>query len=164
VFDWRRNLGGRGAHVCPTRRCIERAVGRHGFDRALKSPVKYPRVEVLLEAARGAVSRQIETLVWSAASSGSLATGTDATRRSMMDGSAACLVVAADARSRSKLVREAAAAGISCRTLATKDRIGKMTGRRPTGVLAIEDQGLAAALSDALDRLDALQGPSPKAD
>ena len=63
VLDWRRNLGGRGAWVCPTRRCIGRAVRRRLFDRALKQRVSYPSPVELIDAAREALNRRRQTLI-----------------------------------------------------------------------------------------------------
>ncbi|MBW2276169.1 MAG: DUF448 domain-containing protein [Deltaproteobacteria bacterium] len=156
VFDWRRNLGGRGAYVCPTRGCVENAIKCRSFDRTLKASARYPEPQELIETAREALDRQIETLVGSAVSSAYLGAGTDATLRALGDGKAACLLVAGDAATRNRFVAAAATANVACYVTSTKNRLGALAGRGETGVLSINSHGLAAAIGQAITRREAL--------
>jgi predicted RNA-binding protein YlxR (DUF448 family) len=164
VFDWRRNLGGRGAHVCPSRRCIELAVKRRGFDRTLKVRPRYPAPAELIETARTALRRQIETLVGAASSSGNLVAGTEAARRALDEGGVACLLVADDATGSERHASEATAAGARVHILDGKRGLGALAGRGQTGVLAVLDDRLAAAIGAAIERLAALEGEVPRED
>jgi predicted RNA-binding protein YlxR (DUF448 family)/ribosomal protein L7Ae-like RNA K-turn-binding protein len=162
VVDWRRNLGGRGAHVCPRPACIESAIRRRGFDRALKARARYPEPGKLIGAAIRAHERQIATLVGSARSSGRLAAGTEAALREIENRKAACLLLADDAGARERFVVAARAAGVEVHPVAGKIELGAMIGRGETGVVAIADAGLAAALGRAYSRLATLGGESPR--
>jgi hypothetical protein len=164
VLDWRRNLGGRGAHVCPTRSCIEIAVRRRGFDRSLRSRARYPRVDELIDTAIEASRRQIETLVRSAASDRSLLVGADAGHRALGNGEVSYLVVAVDSAAREKLVRQANTVGVPCKIYSRKSELGAMTGRRETGALGLRNDGLGTALGEAIDRFVALGGESVQDD
>jgi len=161
VIDWRRNLGGRGAHVCAARACIESAIRKRSFDRALKARLRYPQPQALIDLLRQAMTRQIETLVGSAARSGKLCAGTDAVRRALAGGEASCVLLAGDAASRERLAAAAEAAGVAHRALTDKIELGALVGRGETGVLAITDRGLAAAIVQAISRKEALGGESP---
>ena len=162
VFDWRRNLGGRGAHVCPQRACIANAIKRHCFDQPLRVRATYPETDELIETALAALDRQIETLVGSAVSSGNLAAGTDSALRALGGGAAACLLVAGDAAARDRFVSAAATAGVACYVTSNKNRLGALAGRGETGVLSINSHGLAAAIGQAITRLEALGGENPR--
>lgn len=164
VVDWRRNLGGRGAHVCLDRSCIETAVKRRCFDRALKTRAKYPPAGELIDNVRRGLERQIETLVSSAARSGRLAAGTDAVLKAFERGEACCLLVAADAGARKRFVSAARSAAVACHVTEDKLQLGTMVGRGETGVLSIADKGLAAAIDRAQERLEALGKVSPRVD
>lgn len=162
VFDWRRNLGGRGAYVCPASGCIEAAIKRHSFERTLKARVRYPEPGDLIGTARAALTRQLETLIGSAVSSGNLAAGTDAVRRAIAGGDAVCLLVARDAAARERFVGAATAADIEFYVTPSKSGLGALAGRGETGVLSINSHGLAAAIGQAITRLDALGDEQPR--
>jgi predicted RNA-binding protein YlxR (DUF448 family) len=164
VLDWRRNLGGRGAHVCPTRACIEKAIRRRGFDRSFEPRVRYPQAEELIDTAIAAARRQIETLIRAAASDRSLVIGAENGLRALEGGDATGLIVAVDSRSSDRLVRRAAAVGVPCRIYSDKSELGAITGRQSTGALGLCNDGLGQALGELIDRLGALRGSTPKDD
>jgi predicted RNA-binding protein YlxR (DUF448 family) len=164
VVDWRRNLGGRGAHVCLDRSCIEAAVERRGFDRALKTHAKYPDAGELLDSVLRALERQVETLIGTAARSGRLAAGTDAVLKALERGEARCLLVAADAAARERLVSAAGSAAVACHVTGNKAKLGAIVGRGETGVLSIAGSGLAAAIDRVQESLASLGDESPRGD
>jgi predicted RNA-binding protein YlxR (DUF448 family)/ribosomal protein L30E len=157
VADWRSRLGGRGAHVCPTRRCISEAIRGKALDRAFRASVRYPEAEELVTTARRALERTLGALLGSAVGARRAVSGADAVKRAVALGHAVCIVVAADAAERSDIEGGAAARGLRVRVAADKGSLGEMLGKRPTAVMAIIDRGLAEAVSATLDRLEALQ-------
>ncbi len=156
VPDLRRNLGGRGAHVCPTRKCIVHALKKHSFDRVFNTRVRYPDADDLLDSIKSSLFRNINTLLASGSASRFLCAGTDASRKCLNEGKAACMLLASDATERKRFETQAKERSIPTRTLPSKDLLGTLTGRRPTGVVAIKDRGLADALIAVADRLEAL--------
>jgi predicted RNA-binding protein YlxR (DUF448 family) len=157
VLDWQRRLGGRGAHVCPSRECIEHAVARRSFDRALHARPAYPAAAALLEAARVAFERRIETLLRSARGARFLVVGTDAVAAAMGRGVLRCLLAAEDSSSAGRLVAGAERAGIPAGVAFDKARIGGLLGRPDTGVVGITDRGLARALCRGMAGLEGLR-------
>lgn len=157
IVDWRRNLGGRGANLCPTRSCVETAIRRRSLDRVLKRTVVYPEAEILLGAARGSLLRSIETLLRSCKGASALAVGSDQARAAVFSGKAAGLLTARDSTSAVAIAEAAMRAGVPTASLPTKTMLGDMMDRRPTGVVAIRDRGLATALVGATKRLEALK-------
>ena len=156
VPDLRRNLGGRGAHVCPTRKCIVNALKNHSFDRVFSARVLYPSANDLLGAIRSSLLRNFTTLLASGSASRFLCAGTDASRKCLNEGKAACILIASDATGRERFETQARERSVPTRALPSKDLLGTLTGRRPTGVVAIKDRGLADALFAVADRLEAL--------
>jgi hypothetical protein len=157
VPDWRRTLGGRGAHVCPTRGCIAAAIAGRAMERAFKAPVVYPDVEEFVASVRESLSRRLGALLGSAIGGRKAVAGTDAVDRVLALGHAVCVLVASDAGDRSEIERRAASRGVPTRVLVDKAALGGMLGKRPTAVVAISDRGLAEAVSKTLERLQALQ-------
>jgi uncharacterized protein len=157
AVDWRRKLGGRGAYVCPTRSCIAAAVSGRALDRAFRAAVEYPGIEELISAARDGLSRRLGALLGSALGARRLAVGSDAVDGAIAGGHAACLLVAADAANRDEIERRAAERGVPVRICFDKAACGEMLGKRPTAVMALGDRGLARAVFETLERLEALQ-------
>ena len=150
VLDSRRRLGGRGAHVCRDRACIERAVARRAFDRALRAQPGYPPAKRLLRDVCGAFVRRAETLLAEANGGRHLRVGASAVEEALRRGRVACVLFAADA-ARAARFREA---GERCDAptieVADKTALGRLVGRGPTGVVAVTEPGLARAIGDAL--------------
>jgi len=157
VPDWRRALGGRGAHVCPTRGCVAAAIAGRALDRAFKAQVVYPEIDAFLAATREPLARKLGALLGAAIGGHKAAAGADAAQRVLADGHAACVLVAADAGERDEIERRAAARGVPTRVVADKAALGEMLGKRPTAIVAIGDRGLAEAVAETLERLQALQ-------
>jgi uncharacterized protein len=157
AVDWRRKLGGRGAHVCPTRGCIAAAIKGRALDRAFHAEVEYPDVDELIAAARDGLSRRLGALLGSALGARRLAVGSDAVDGALARGQVACILVAGDAANREDLVRRGAELGVPTRAMSDKESLGEILGRRPTAVMALGDRGLASAVLETLERLEALQ-------
>lgn len=157
IVDWRRNLGGRGANLCPTRACVETAIKRRTLDRVLKRTVVYPEAEVLLGSARSSLVRSIETLLRSGKGAGALAVGSDQAREAISSGRAAGLLTTEDSTSAVAIAEAALRNGVPTASLPTKTMLGDMLDRRPTGVVAVRDRGLAIAIVGATKRLEALK-------
>jgi len=154
VVDWRRNLGGRGAHVCANRKCVEKAVAYKSFDRAFGKKMSRADVEGLLEMARVAMLRRTATLLSSCRGTGALGIGTDEAKRALGDGKAISLILAEDASVRRSFEERAAGANAPVSYVRSKELLGELLDRRPTGVVAIvREPRLSVQLSNALGRL-----------
>jgi len=156
VIDWRRNLGGRGAYVCATRACIDRAVKRRLFDRTLKQRVQYPDSTALIGTARKALERRVATLLATALGATGARPGVEAAREALAAGQARYLLVAEDSANRAHLIEAAAGRGVPVGEVPTKASLGKLARGRDTGAIAITDDGLGAAIRNVWEQLATL--------
>ncbi len=152
IADVKHVLPGRGVSVHPKRACVEAAVTRGGFARALRHEVTVDWRELARDAA-DQIRRRAMGLVVAAWRSRQAAVGTDAVRDAMRSGKVELLVVAADAAGRrDELEAAAKALGRACVVAGTKEELGRLLGRGDVGVLAILHSGIADELSRALGR------------
>lgn len=157
VVDWRRNLGGRGANVCPTRTCVETAVAKRRFNQTLKSELNYPKAEDLLETMGAVLERQLETLLRSSMASRHVVAGAQFVRQALEVGRIFCIIAAEDSARREEFVARSAAAGVPMMMVSSKEKLGAIAGRKDVGVVAIDNEGLAQAICSVMGRLEALR-------
>jgi predicted RNA-binding protein YlxR (DUF448 family)/ribosomal protein L7Ae-like RNA K-turn-binding protein len=155
VIDYREKLPGRAGYVCPTRECMEKALARDAFSRALRVKVKAPDPDVFIGFLVHAVREKTISLIAMAAKAGKLAAGYSAVRDAVEKGRVEMIVYAEDVSdgTREKLprtnpVREA--------VLFTRDELGKVLNRELIGMVAIEDKGFADAIEKEAERLKSL--------
>jgi predicted RNA-binding protein YlxR (DUF448 family)/ribosomal protein L7Ae-like RNA K-turn-binding protein len=155
--DLQRKLGGRGVSVHPTRACMELAMKRGGFARALKRDITRDGkidVDALCGSAAMLYEKRAESLLIAAARRRKLAIGTDSVREALRssirnEGERSpvfveTLVVSKDAEGRrEELEALAERLGRHCVVLGTKNSLGRLFGRDEVGVLGILDRGIA---------------------
>jgi predicted RNA-binding protein YlxR (DUF448 family)/ribosomal protein L30E len=135
---------GRGAHLHPSPRCLERAP--RGLARTFKKSVD-TTPEQLATALLAAADRRALGLIASAARSGRIEIGGEMAGKAIESGKAQLLVVARDAQSAASLgaVMRAVAAGNAV-AWGTKEQLGRVVGKSEVAVLGIVSQSLAVAL------------------
>ena len=140
---------GRGAWVHARLDCLEKAAPR-GLSKSFKATVRTRPAELAARLDEAAV-RRLRGLLVSAQRAGCLIAGTDAVGRVIDSGSAHCVVVAEDARAAAQAPRiaQAGAAG-KVVVWGTKDELGDVLGRGPTGVVALTDRGFSEAVTRAV--------------
>jgi len=156
VVDWRRNLQGRGANVCPSRRCVETALNKRLLGRVLKREVCYPTAEDLITNLKYGLDRRLETLIRSSQGARKMTFGAALVRKEIASGKASCVLVARDSAVMDKVLLLADRQRLPALLISTKQHLGELSGRRPTGVAAITDSGLARALVSISSRLEGL--------
>lgn len=143
VPDVRARLGGRGVSVHPTRACLERAVKKGGFAKALRAKVDLD-LDRICELAASQYLRRVEGLLVAGVRSRRVAVGTDAVRDALRDGELLVLVVASDAAGRrDELMAGAERLGRRCVVVGDKAWLGRLAGRGEVGVLGLLDGGIA---------------------
>ncbi|MCP4676827.1 MAG: DUF448 domain-containing protein [Deltaproteobacteria bacterium] len=155
AIDLRRNLGGRGANICPTRACVEAVFNKRALSRVLKRPVRHPKAEEFIDDLKAALLRQLETLARSSAGSRHVVFGADLAERALRAGQADCLLIAMDTARRDQLTDRAVSADVPVATIENKEQLGALFGRVPTGTVAITDRGLARAIERVSQRISA---------
>ncbi len=132
---------GRGAHVHPTRECLERAA-KSGFSKSFKTKVRATADGLAEEIVRG-VEARLEGLLLGARRGGHLAIGHDAAIEAMKEG-ASLLVVASDASTAGEF-SEAVAAGKAV-AFGTKVGFGRLFGRDEVAFVAVTNAKVAKAI------------------
>ena len=153
VPDARRKLGGRGVWVQPRRRCIEGAIRRGGFARAVRRSVTMDAVQVqnLLQQQ---LQRRLSGLMAGGRRARLLGLGAEAAREDLRAERTVLLWLAEDAAGRRReLLGLAERNTISTLTFGTKAALGGYVGRDALGVVSIRDAGLSEAVADVVDHL-----------
>jgi hypothetical protein len=154
--DIRGQLGGRGVSVHPDGACIDAAVRRGGFARAMRGPVPFDARQ-LCRMLADQYARRGEGLLLAAGRSRKIALGTDAVRESIRQREVSLLVVAGDASNRrEELVQAAEDLGSRCVVFGNRASLGRLFGRDEVAVLAVLDTRIAEELARAAARVSAL--------
>jgi predicted RNA-binding protein YlxR (DUF448 family)/ribosomal protein L7Ae-like RNA K-turn-binding protein len=169
VPDPRHRLPGRGVSVHPTRACVDKAVTKGGFAKALasgglasggrasegrRSTLALSTDEVC-EMAAAQYEQRVDGLLLAAGRNRKVAAGTDAVRHAMTDGQCVLLVVGEDAAGRREELVERATrlaeegVGLGVVTFADKAKLGRLFGRAELGAVAILDEGIATEVARA---------------
>ena len=140
---------GRGAWVHARVDCLEKAAPR-GLSKSFRTAVN-TRPGQLATRLNEAAVRRLRGLLVSANRAGCLIAGTDAVGRAIDAGSAHRVLVAEDARAAAQASRvaQAGAAG-KVVVWGTKEELGNVLGRGPTGVVALTDRGFSEAVMRAV--------------
>jgi predicted RNA-binding protein YlxR (DUF448 family) len=139
---------GRGAHVHPSRACLERAASR-GLARSLHAEVRCTP-QGLRDSVAEAANRRVAGLLASAAGAGRLVTGRDALEAAGAREELSLLVVACDAGrvASSDSVRRALERGRAV-AWGSKAALGELVQRREIAVLGVRSARFANAIGAA---------------
>ena len=156
AVDFANGALGRGAHVHPTRPCLQKAAAT-GFSKSFKSKVRADADELAREVVLGS-NRAIIGLVASAVARRRAAIGADASKEAMKEG-APLLLVASDAGSVVSEFHAYADEG-RVQVFGDKEVLGKVCGKSEVAVLAISDENIASAIVRASTMAGPFRGSS----
>ncbi len=156
AIDPRRHLGGRGAYVCESRKCVVDAIEKKKFERTLRTEVVYPDSTDFLQNIQSMTRRSLATLFSSGLGARVFAIGTDAVNREIKKKKVFLLMVATDAARAERFLEKANGENIEVRLLFDKQQLGEFLNCRATGIVAVLDGGFASAFADAISRFEAL--------
>lgn len=163
AVDHPRRLGGRGAWVHVSPRCIQDAVKRGGIARGLECGRPSFSPEELSAALRRRFEERARSLLSAARRAGKAEVGTVAVVGAIRSGAACLVVVAVDAAASGQEIEEAVRSA-SVRPpqvrFATKDELGALWSRPTLGVVAVTDSGLAAQIAREVEWSDRLSDDS----
>jgi len=139
---------GRGAHVHPTKACVEKAL-RGGFARAFKTRIDATAEDLAVQIVAGA-DRRIEGLLLGARRAKLAIGGADVVKAAIAEERAQLVVVASDAAAAMKIsgVEEAIRRGRAV-AWGNKQRLGALFGRDEVAVCAVLHEGVALAIGGA---------------
>lgn len=160
IVDLKGKLPGRGGYICPDVTCIDKA-GQGRLAAALRS--ERPQdlsAEKLREALSGAFARHALSMLGLAQKSGKIVSGTSLVkgelRRKGTNGS--LVIVAGDASAETVRKIRSAADGLDAKVqeFLSRDELGKSTGKGLRSVLMVKDSGFARAISESINRHNAV--------
>ena len=140
LIDYRHKLPGRGAYTCLNRQCLERAVSRRQFDRALHRPCQPVTAAQLNLALREAMQQRLAGLIGMARKSSQLLSGGNQVLDALDRPRELAVVILADDVSvgvAGKLMGKASGGGIPCLRFANKADLGQLLGRGERSVAAL---------------------------
>lgn len=161
LVDYRNKLPGRGAYTCVRGSCIEEAVRRKQFSRALRGENLRPQVEVLKEDLRRQLADKVHNLLGMARKSAELVEGSSQVLSALeKNGGIAAIIVAHDISEGifEKIQRKSRAAGVALHTWGDKESLGRCLGREERSVIGLKRGKLAEALLQGLERYEQFVG------
>ncbi|MGB9668710.1 MAG: DUF448 domain-containing protein [Thermosulfidibacteraceae bacterium] len=147
-FDplWRSE--GRGVNVCPSIRCLEIAVRKNLFCKALKKRVNYLKLEDLLKEVKLSLRKVIVDTMRLSRKFGAVTLGRTAVDKEI--DIVRLLLLASDLEEGIK--NYFINSGKPYRVIFTKEEWGVIFVRRPVGIVGIKDRGVADKLLRHIDR------------
>ncbi len=163
AVDHPRRLGGRGAWVHVSAKCLKDAVKRGGIARGLECGRPSFSAEELAGVLRRRFGERARSLLSAARRAGKAEAGTVAVVGAVRSGAARLVVVAVDAAASSHEIEEAVR-GASVPPpqvrFATKAELGALWSRETLGVVAVTDSGLAGQIAREVEWSDRLSDDS----
>lgn len=159
LLDYRHKLPGRGAYTCLNRQCLERAVNRRQFDRALRAPCLPTTADQLITALRQAIESRLSALLGMARKSSQLLSGGNQVLDALdKPGALAAVILTEDISTgvAGKLTGKARGGDVPCLRFATKAGLGQLLGRGERSVAALLNGPLATAFLDEWQRYQAI--------
>lgn len=161
LVDYRGRLPGRGAYTCVDRSCLEQAIRRRQFPRALHGEVSVPAAESLLQHLAGQIRERLLGLLGMARKSQQLISGSSLVLDRLAAGARLELVLVADDVSAGigeKVIGRAASRSVDCYRMFDKALLGRVLGAAERSVLALAPGPLAAAIRVELERYQRIAG------
>lgn len=159
LVDYRHKLPGRGAYTCLSRQCLERAVSRRQFERALQGPCQPVTAAQLNLALREAMRQRLAGLIGMARKSSQLLSGGNQVMDALDRPRELAVVILADdvsAGVAGKLTGKASGGGVPCLRFATKADLGQLLGRGERSVAALLKGPLAETFMTEWQRYQAI--------
>lgn len=156
-LDYLQKLPGRGAYVCATSNCIERAIKRGGFQRAFKKKVSIEVATLHAEAYKAAL-RQIRSLLSLAKRANFIAAGHSQVVHALQKGEGHLILLAHDASPniRHRMETWSQRLELPLHTVLTKKELGPAVGCPESALILIMDQGFAAKIERETKRASQL--------
>jgi len=161
TVDYRQRLPGRGAYTCLDRACLEQAVRRHQFQRALRRDVLQVDADRLCAELLGQIRERIINLLGMARKSGQVVSGSSLVLDRLTGVDPVVLVLAADDMSQAiaeRVAGKAQATAVAFYRMFDKELLGQVLGKGERSVVALKSGALAEAIRSELERFKRIAG------
>lgn len=157
VVDYKGNLPGRGAYVCPKESCVREAFLRKQIPRVFEG-ARTEGAEELLGQLKKRVWERILSIISLSRKAGKVVDGREAVEKGMEKGTINLLVFAEDLSPLSfKEMKETCVKrGIVYYTYLSKDEMGGLIGKGERGALGIADASFSSLLGKEFERFKSL--------
>lgn len=157
VIDYKGNLPGRGAYICPREACIRDAFSRKQISRAFKG-ASIVQVEEFIGLLRERVLDRLSSLLSLSRKAGKAEDGREIVEKGLAKGSIRLLLLAEDvsAGSFKGMTEKCDRKGIRYHSFLSKDKIGALLGKDERGAVGITDESFAQQIEKEIVRLRSL--------
>ena len=150
-IDLYEKLPGRGAYICPDRKCIERALKRKILAHALREDVIIPDAEDFFNTLKNRLEEKILSLLGISRRSGKLVSGIESVLREASRGSVFLIILANDVpENLSKKILDYSEKMLCCR-FSLKEKISKALGEKERSVVAIRNFEFAKKIGNEIE-------------
>lgn len=158
VIDYKGNLPGRGAYICPKESCVREAFSKRRISRVFKGS-RIDGVEEFLFQLMEKVSDRVMSLISLSRKAGKVLDGREAVEKGLGKGKIRILLLADDlsAGSFREITDRCVKAGIRYYTYLMKDKMGVLLGKGDRGVVGITDESFSSLLEKEFGRLRSLR-------
>lgn len=163
TVDYRQRLPGRGAYTCVDRACLEQAVKRRQFPRALRAETLQYDFDRLLGELLAQMRGRIVNLLGMARKSGQVVSGSSLVLDQLSGREPPALVLAADDMSQAiaeRVAGKAQATAVAFYRMFDKELLGQVLGKGERSVVAVRRGALAEAIENELERFKRIAGES----
>ncbi|MFQ6671951.1 MAG: DUF448 domain-containing protein [Candidatus Tectimicrobiota bacterium] len=159
VIDLDRRLPGRGAHVCPTRRCLEGAAHKNVLGRAFRRRVTPVQASALAEALHRRLEEKLSGLLGLGQRARQVLSGRMALEKGLHRGEVHLLVLATDLApdQRARWLTLYESSGGPWVVHFTKDQLGALLGKGLRGAAGITNPKLAQTVRRVASMLHGLE-------
>lgn len=157
VIDYKGNLPGRGAYICPKESCVRDAFLKKQIVRAFKG-ARIEGVEEFLCLLREKVLDKVLSLISLSRKAGKVVDGREAVEKGIEKGSVRLLLLAEDLspQSMKEMTDVCLKKGIRRHTYLSKDKLGALLGKGERGAVGITDESFSSLLEKELGRVKSL--------
>lgn len=163
TVDYRQRLPGRGAYTCLQRSCLELALKRRQFQRALRHDGLQAELDQLVLELTQQIRARIANLLGMARKSGQVISGSSLVLDQLAGRESLALILAADDMSESIAERVAGKAqfkAVAFYRMFDKELLGQVLGKGERSVVAIKSGPLAETIGIELERFKRIAGES----
>ena len=149
ILDATGKKNGRGAYLCFSEECLEKAIKNHGLERSLKMAV--PASKRSLDQLK---NNKVLSLIGLATKAGKTVSGEFSTEKSVKTGKGFLALVADDAseNTKKKFRNMCTYYEVPLYFLSDKESLGRAMGKEFRASLAVQDENFAKAIMKALEK------------
>ena len=146
VLDTTGKKNGRGAYLCLSRECLDKAIKNHGLERSLKTAVPY--TNDLRRSWKILKNNRVLSLIGLATKAGKTVSGEFSTEKSVKTGKGLLVIVAEDAseNTKKKFRNMCSFYEVPIFFFSDKESLGRAMGKEYRACLAVQDENFAKAI------------------